>query len=112
MPCAAAPLPLTNGELQDIFKFYNRTYWDGRLPTVLVVWTGLENRYGETDMLPDGRYVIRLDATKNREGNVARTTILHEMCHVRTWGEDAQHGPRWRAELHRIMLEGAFDDIV
>jgi hypothetical protein len=63
-------------------------------------------------------FVIRLDVIKNQERNVAKTTILHEMCHVKTWGESC-HIPgqpstcrRWLVELHRIMLEGAFDDLV
>lgn len=113
LPCGiTASLPYSSGGLQDIFRFYNRTYWDGKLPATVVVWTGLENSYGETDLLPDGRYIIRLDALKNRENNVARSTLLHEMCHVKTWGATPPHGLRWQAELHRIMLEGAFDDIV
>jgi hypothetical protein len=113
------PLPFTPGELQDIYKSYNSQYWDGKLAKATVVWTVLKvGRFGETEKEDDGRFLIRLDSTKNREANVAKTTILHEMCHVRTWGEDC-HIPgtpnkcrRWLAELHRIMLEGAFDDLV
>jgi len=117
--CDAVPPPFTSGDLQDIFETYNREYWDGKLPATVVVWTGLKDRYGETNVLPDGRFVIRLDVLRNREANVARTTILHEMCHVKTWGDSChvkgakvQDCSRWLAELHRIMLEGAFDDLV
>lgn len=116
IPCASdiTPLAYSDGELQGIFQTYNRMYWSGRLPATVVVWAGMEKSYGETDLLPDGRYIIRLDILRNREGNVIRTTLLHEMCHVKTWGKDDKnpHGSIWLAELHRIMLEGAFDDIV
>jgi hypothetical protein len=121
-PQKAPPAPalaFTPGDLQKIYDSYNREYWDGKLPAATLVWTGLPNdRFGETDKDAGGRFVIRLDVIKNQERNVAKTTILHEMCHVKTWGESC-HIPgqpstcrRWLVELHRIMLEGAFDDLV
>jgi SprT-like family len=111
--CEAPVLPYTTGEMQATFDTYNREYWDGKLPKTVVVWTGLTKRYGETEKQADGSFLIRLDAVKNKEQNVAKTTLLHEMCHVKTYGQDkVDHGDRWHAELHRIMLEGAFDDLV
>lgn len=118
-PQPAPAIAFTPGELQSIYDSYNREYWDGKLPAATLVWTGLpENRFGETQQEPGGRFLIRLDVVKNREQNVAKTTILHEMCHVKVWGEEC-HIPgtpnkcrRWLIELHRIMLEGAFDDLV
>jgi len=112
--CDTPALPYTTGEMQDIFDTYNREYWDGKLPKTVIVWTGLpKQRYGETEKQTDGSFIIRLDVIKNKEQNVAKTTLLHEMCHVKTYGKDkTDHGDRWHAELHRIMLEGAFDDIV
>ena len=129
LPCDVTPLAFTPGELQDIYATYNREYWNGRLPKATIVWTALSKKfgetdgqndadYGETDKADDGTFVIRLDVVKNKEANVARTTILHEMCHVKTWKDTchvdgrAQDCRRWLTELHRIMLEGAFDDIV
>jgi hypothetical protein len=118
-PKPAPVLPYSSGEIQDIYKSYNREYWNGKLPAVTVIWTALpEGRFGQTEKDDNGRFIIKLDVVKNRESNVAKTTVLHEMCHVKTWGEDC-HIPgtpnkcrRWLAELHRIMLEGAFDDLV
>ena len=112
--CQPLPLPFTPGQLQDVWKYYNRAYWDGKLPAnTVVVWAALgDDRFGETEQEPNGRFVIRLDPVKNHERNVAKTTILHENCHIVTYGEKPDHGPRWLAELHRIMLEGAFDDLV
>ena len=113
-----SPLPFTTGELQDIYDTYNREYWDGKLPKATVVWTAHDHKYGETRQDPDGRFRVRLDVIKNRESNVAKTTILHEMCHVKTWGEKCHMAGvdgscrRFYIELHRIMLEGAFDDIL
>ena len=118
-PCKAPALPYTTGELQDIEKSYNREYWDGKLPAVTVVWTALNGkRFGETHQDENGRFVIRLDVLKNREQLVAKTTLLHEMAHVKTWGDTCHvegqpdNCRRWLAEIHRIMLEGAFDDLV
>src|SRR5271170_509952 len=68
--CETPSLPYTAGQLQDIFKTFNRMYWDGKLPATVVVWTALKE-YGETDKLPDGRFIIRLDSVKNQETNVA-----------------------------------------
>lgn len=117
-PAQTPPLPFTTGELQDIYNSYNREYWDGKLPKATVVWTALDNKYGETQQDADGRFLVRLDVVKNREANVAKTTILHEMCHVKTWGEKCHMTGvtgscrRFYIELHRIMLEGAFDDLL
>lgn len=114
VPCEALALAYTTGEMQAIFDTYNRVYWDGKLPKTVIVWTGLpKQRFGETEKQTDGSFLIRLDAVKNKEQNVAKTTLLHEMCHVKTYGQDkTDHGDHWHAELHRIMLEGAFDDLV
>lgn len=122
LPQPADPLPFTPGELQDLFAQYNATYWDGKLPkNTVVVWTAFtDHRYGDTIKEDSGRFVIRLDVTKNREANVSKTTMLHEMAHVKTWehnnchqlGVKVQNCNRWLSELHRIMLEGAFDDLV
>jgi hypothetical protein len=118
-PCAAPRLPYTPGELQDIFKTYNRTYWDGKLPETVVVWTALPGKlFGQTHQEADGRFVIKLDSAKNGYEIVAKTTILHEMAHIKTWGDQCHitgqpdQCSRWLAEIHRIMLEGAFDDLI
>jgi len=116
-PCPVAALPFTTGELQDVFDTYNRQYWDGKLPKTHVIWTALSKRFGETVKEDDGSFTIKLDVSWNVLPNVAKTTLLHEMCHIKTWGESCHIGTqgdctRWQRELHRIMLEGAFDDIV
>jgi hypothetical protein len=118
-PCKVQPLPYTPGELQDIFKTYNGKYWSGKLPHTVIVWTALGTRkFGETTQDEGGRFIIRLDSAKNREQIIAKTTILHEMAHVKTWGDTCHvvdkpdDCARWLAEIHRIMAEGAFDDLV
>lgn len=117
--CPSSKPPFTTGELEDIYTTYNRMYWDGKLPPAKIIWTGLpEGRFGETMEESKGHFLIKLDVVKNVEVNVAKTTILHEMAHVKVWGEEC-HIPgtpnkctRWLVEIHRIMLEGAFDDLV
>ena len=121
-PCKISPpssLPYTTGELQDIFRTYNREYWDGKLPATVVVWTALPGKkIAETDVLPDGRFIIRLDSTRNSVEVIAKQSILHEMAHIKTWGDQCHvdgkpnQCDRWLAEIHRIMLEGALDDII
>lgn len=109
-----APTPYTDKELAGWYATYNSRYFSGHLPKdTKVRWAFLEGRYGETANPQDNFFVIRLDIPKNREAIMAKQTLLHEMCHVATYGKELDfHGPLWQAEIHRLMMEGAWDDLV
>lgn len=105
--------PFTDKQLAAWYATYNERYFSGRLPKNTVVrWNFLEDKYGETEPPADGRFVILLDISRNRESIMARITLLHEMCHVATYDKGFDHGLAWRAEIHRLMMEGAFDDLI
>jgi SprT-like family len=109
---AVAPTPYTDKELAEWFATYNRRYFSNRLPATTVRWAFLGLKYGETEQLENGQFLIRIDIARNREGIMTLITMLHEMCHVATAGKGFDHGPAWQAEMHRLMLEGAFDELL
>lgn len=97
-------------KLKDAFLTYNVLYFSGQLATdTIVVWShGLgRNCCGTCD--PD---LIRINAALKRFEPVWRTTLLHEMAHLTTQDERAEHGKRWKREMRRLMRLGAFDGLL
>ena len=102
--------------LQAAFKSYNQEYFGGRLlANTEVVWSHeLDDAgdYGDSVKKSDGHFLIRVSPYWNPGNEEARLTLLHEMCHVDTWGaNELEHGPSWRTCRDRIMIEGALDDL-
>ncbi|MGH7878828.1 MAG: hypothetical protein ACREQD_04965 [Candidatus Binataceae bacterium] len=38
-------------------------------------------------------------------------TMVHELAHLRTLGEELDHGPRWAEEFHRVALPALGADL-
>ncbi len=73
------------------------------MPDARVEWSDLseDNDDGKTYQLTDDSFVILLDPKQNTSESEARDTLRHEACHVATWGEEPQHGPKWQACMSR-----------
>ena len=68
----------------------------------LFAWNNCVLSIGKAYYLDDGTPIIELSrplVELNSEEEV-RDTILHEIAHVLTWGDD--HGPKWQAECRRL----------
>ena len=108
------PVPVMNYvELRAWYKVYNRNYFFDHLPEARFEWENMHaiHRMGQTDC-SFKPCLITLDITYNEAFPVAKATILHEMCHVETWGEQEDHGKKWQACMHTLWLEGAFDGLI
>ena len=86
----------------DLHAWYqqdNAELFEGNLPDARVEWSDLteDDDAGKTYQLEDGSFVILLDRNQHTSISEARDTVKHEACHVATWGDEAQHGPRWTA---------------
>lgn len=48
--------------------------------------------------------------------NFSRIALLHEMVHINLFDEngdpDADHGPRFKGEIKRLMKAGAYDNLL
>jgi hypothetical protein len=104
-PARGARPPLTawpNRRLADLFRRYNRRFFNGRLREWIVTSTGkFHGHYGQADLRHKVLFV-QIPAHSTDEG--VRATLIHEMAHAATNGA---HGRLWRTEMQRLHVAGA-----
>lgn len=94
------------------FDAYNQQYWLGALPAADVQFREDNDTVGMTRYDAEHK-IFRISISEKYNVTIAETqmTILHEECHVATWTELEQHGPRWQACMHSLAARGAFDKL-
>jgi len=107
------PKAVTETSEADLRTFYddsNTAFFDGKLPQdVVITRTEHDPRWmATTSKLPDGRFLIKMNTRYTAAQRVAFQTMLHEECHVKTWSEFDEHGPRWKACMVGLDIQGAF----
>ena len=104
----------TETDLKTWYTFYNEVYFDGKLPndTILRLADMQEEGFMGLTQHVDGTFLITIDPAFNPAEREARATLLHEMVHVAVFPEFFSHGPRWHVRLRRLIVDGAFDDLV
>lgn len=90
---------------------FNAEYFKNRLPKDIDIDMDLHNSdMGETRMPGGKRFSLSFNAHYVAAQRVGAETLMHEMCHIKTWGEIDQptgnHGPRWRACMLEIDQQG------
>ena len=114
-----------NGRLQQDYADYNQAFFNNTLPkNVPVTWSDIprtkDGRYvmGNThEDVVSGTFLIRIDTKSNITMVTADTTLLHEMCHVKTYDRTVEldqdmHGPLFKACIVNLELQGAFTDLL
>ena len=114
-----------NGRLQQDYADYNQAFFNNTLPkNVPVTWSDIprtkDGRYvmGNThEDVVSGTFLIRIDTKSNITMVTADTTLLHEMCHVKTYDRTVEldqdmHGPLFKACLVNLQMQGAFTDLL
>ena len=86
------------------FLRYNDQWFDGALPTTTRVKWGNMKEMGYT--LGDE---IAINRALRPFESAWRLTLLHEMAHLATATETAEHGKRWLRLMHSLARRGAFD---
>ncbi len=97
--------------LKRAYRKYNYKYFDGQLPNppeVKILWAEMGNQLMGYQLEDE----IVLSRKYHRHDSLWRATLLHEMCHISTIDEKNEHGPKFRKELRRIIIAGAFDDLL
>jgi len=69
----------------------------GELSGVLVEWSYLDQKSGETRKLGEHEFVILVDRRENTSLAEVRSTLQHESCHVFLGQESEEHGPMFQA---------------
>jgi hypothetical protein len=110
-PCTStAPM---EKQLRRTYDLYNGLYFGGKLSDQILIYYGLaEGNTGQTRK-SGSTFLIEINPRDNLTERQVDMTMLHEMCHVASWGKDLrEHGPSFMYQVRRIMLEGAFDDLL
>lgn len=106
--------------LQRIYRKYNKQWFEGKLPRLPVVW-------GEPRKFPNSEGKSTLASTHyeadapvlivfaprlrvNKEWNLVRCTMLHEMCHV-ALPYRVDHGKIFQNLMRDLAMRGAFDGL-
>lgn len=113
------PLPENSGRdttiayLQKLYPIYNQEYFQNKLPETKIDL--YEDRAMATTLCESGgvncsisfnlRYVVA--------PRVSQFTMIHEMCHIKTWdAEKDVHGRIWRACMLQVDMQGGFRQII
>ena len=109
--------------LQRTYTAYNEQYFGDKLPKVDDVAISLDLHddgfVATTDKGLDGEHFrIRFNMKYAAAEKFAQATLLHEMCHMKTWDKDRdfmgaweEHGKLWRSCMLTLDSEGAFRDL-
>lgn len=90
------------------YKQYNEDYFLNELPKDTIVdYSEAGDFIATTSRLRDGRFHIAFNEKYAAAPRVAHIFLLHEQCHIFSWGETPDHGPRWRACMLAVDFQGA-----
>lgn len=100
--------PVSRDYLEKSYALYNAEYFGNKLPkdTVIDQDQTDPNFMAITTKPFDGKFHIGFNSSYVSAERTGDLTLLHEMCHVKTWGDD--HGGKWRACMISLDLHGAF----
>lgn len=115
--------------LEEAFTFYNRKYWNNKLPKSCVI--RLKRSLISDGEKLDGCHIELWKRTKDKPNGEflrheiwilyaltnypfsALITLLHEMTHLHLKLQGYMgHGKRFKAERKRLFLLGAYDDLL
>jgi len=110
--CVPVPAQRCLG-LKAWYDDYNKEYFSHKLPDQVII-----ERLYRKDVLAwtskdeAGTFHITFSTAFKLGERHEHLTLLHEMCHVKTWDEVAdgtEHGRKWKICMYTLRSEGAFD---
>lgn len=104
---------VSSPQLKAKYLEYNEEYFLGMLPTDAIVGYGTcpDDAMACTTH-PEDIFHVTLVEKYNPAVATAHENILHESCHILTWDEIEEHGPRWKDCMHRIYDLGAMEGLL
>jgi len=104
-------------ELTFQYHEYNRKYYRGRLPNIEVYFRSMPKSkqdvlgYTATPEIGDAEYIV-INKKLELWREIAEIVLLHEMIHVRFPHAEPDHGKIFEKERRRLIVAGAFDDLI
>ena len=101
---------------EEFYDIYNEMYFGHKLPVVRVgFYTHRSEKdcYGFTLRVAGAKHssYICLNPYFAEWGKTLRATLLHEMVHVKLHNRGG-HGKKFKKEMKRLILRGAFDELL
>jgi len=99
--------------ITDLRAFYagaNQAYFGGQLPEDITIDLAETDPkiMASTTKTASGDFIIHLNKRTVPVRRTSYTSLLHEMCHVKTWDETINfHGPKWQACMLQVDAQGA-----
>ena len=106
--------------LKNWFRAYNRAYFENSLPDPKILrYTELKDAAGVTHYEEGGinrvPQEILIHSALRYFPRISQTILLHEMAHVSincVGGCHVFHGMRWQAEILRLFMAGAYEELL
>lgn len=102
--------------LQDSYRIYNEEYFHNKLtktPTIRIA----TNIVAMADTVCDfGSCTMRFNIRYAAAPRMASLDLLHEMCHIKVWGQEGtgqdSHDRVWRSCMLSLDMQGAFRELL
>jgi hypothetical protein len=107
--------PATAADLSNWANAFQQKYFPGCEPNVTVT-VNINPKFGGAAAFEPATMTIHISERVAPLENVAKICLLHEMVHVKLYMEnqdaDEAHGPRFQAEIKRLIQAEAYDNLV
>jgi len=120
-----APKTYDSARLQATYAEYNESFFNNSLPkNTTVQWADIPMTADDHFLMgvthenfENATFKIDIDTKSNITWVTADTTLLHEMCHVKTTKfarehDQDLHGPAFKACIVDLEMQGAFTDLL
>jgi len=98
-------------QLRRWYNYYNKKYFNSELPTDITLrWELCHEDAADTFVGNERAIQISVDPGLINFSCYAQAALLHEMIHVKY--PRFLHGKEFKAELKRLMDDGAFDKLL
>jgi hypothetical protein len=107
--------------LQHAYQAYNEGYFQNKLTQTPVIDMDEPNDSNMASTMCDesGNCIIHFNPKYVAAPRIGDQTLLHEMCHEKTWMQDMDslgmqidHGKKWRGCMLNLDMQGAFREII
>jgi predicted SprT family Zn-dependent metalloprotease len=96
---------VTQTYLEKSYARNNTQYFENKLPVAVVDYDLRDPEFmATTRRTYDGVFHISFNPFYVSAERYAELTMLHEMCHIKTWND--QHGARWQDCMIQLDLQG------
>ena len=110
-PCVVYPAALNRFQIRDAWKQNNKRWFSGKLPELKpdnIRFVNLGDNLATVTCNDEPR--LSIDTRIQFSDFVIRQLLLHEMAHVSS--KDCVHGPYFQREMRRLVVAGAWDELL